>query len=126
MKQTEKGLVNCKSGGHGAHSQARERLRFAVHKLPISLTDVFTSGYVVSSNSNISELHREGRRIHGSGQRFRTAAHRLETASFIVHTPFRFFNHATRQSPARGSEVKVEGERHASNRVVTHILMIVV
>ena len=30
-------------------------------KLPISLMDVFASGYVVSSNSNISELHREGR-----------------------------------------------------------------
>ena len=28
-------------------------------KLPIFLMDVFASGYVVSSNSHISELHRE-------------------------------------------------------------------
>ena len=39
-------------------------------KLPIALTDVYTSGYVVSSNSNISELHKEGRRYHCSSQRF--------------------------------------------------------
>ena len=80
-------------------------------KLQISLTDVFASGYVVFSNSNISELHREGRRFHGSSQRFRTAAHQLETASFIVNTPFRCFTHATGQSPARRSAVKSKGKK---------------
>ena len=67
--------------------------------LPISLMDVFDSGYVVSSNSNISELHKKGRRFH-------TAVIRLETANFIVNSPFRRFTHATGQSPARGSAVK--------------------
>ena len=62
-------------------------------------------GYVVSSNSNISELHRECRRLHGSSQRFRTAAHRLKTASFIVNTPYRCFTHATGHSPARRSAI---------------------
>ena len=33
MKRTEKGLVNCKSGGQGAHSQTKDGLRFAVHKV---------------------------------------------------------------------------------------------
>ena len=71
-------------------------------KLPISLLDVFASGYVVSSNSNISELHREGRRSPGLSQRFRTAAHRLNTASYIVNIPYNSFTHATGQSPFEG------------------------
>ena len=33
MKRTEKGLVNRKSGGQGAHSQTKDGLRFAVHEV---------------------------------------------------------------------------------------------
>ena len=95
-------------------------------KLPVSLMDVLASAYVVSSNSNISELHREGRRSHGSSQRFRTAAHRLKTASYIVNTPYHCFTHATGQSPSRWSAANSKRKKHASNRVVTRILMIVV
>ena len=79
-------------------------------KLPVSLMDVFASGYVVSSNSNISELQREGRRSPGSSQRFRTAAHRLKTASYIVNTPYHCFTHATGQSPSRGSALNSTGK----------------
>ena len=33
MKRTEKGLVNRKSGGQGAHSETKDGLRFAVHEV---------------------------------------------------------------------------------------------
>ena len=96
-------------------------------KLPISLMGVFASGYVVSSNSNISELHREGRPSHASSQRFRTAAHRLKTASYFVNTPYIPLLHSCNGSVAvQRVRSKFEGKKHASNRVVMRILMIVV
>ena len=80
-------------------------------KLPISLMDVFASGHVVSSNSNISELHREGRRSHGSSQRFRSAAHRLKTAQLHCQHYIPLFNSCNGQSPSRGSAVNSKGEK---------------
>ena len=111
MKQTEKGLINRKSGGRRAHSQARDRLRFDSHTVAH-----FPDGCVCLWIRGLFQF-----------QRFHTAARQLETASFIVNTPFRCFSHATGQSPAQRVRSKVEGEkRPANNRVVTRILMIFV
>ena len=109
MKQTEKGLVNRKSGGHGAHSQAWDRLRFAVHKVAhFSVTDVFASGYVVSARDSA----------------LLPIDSRLPVSLPTLHFTVSLVQPVSRQP--EGPQSSRRGKKHANNRVVTRILMTVV
>ena len=70
-------------------------------KLPISLTDVFTSRFTVSSNAEHFGAAQGG--VSASivhARDFHITAHRLETASFTVNIPIRCFTHATGRNSA--------------------------
>ena len=103
--------------GHGAQSQARDGLQFAVHKVEVAHFTLDSRSLPIP---NILELHREGCRFHCSRQRF---PHRCpSTRDCQFHC-----QHMQRDSrqPRVGNKDEEKKLGHTNNRVVTRILMII-